>query len=249
MSASPIIHCRDAIANIDGFHYEGAPLNFEAYPGEIINIIGPDYSGKSAWVKMLSGKEPPHSGEVSIFGRNVFDNERANWIYLRRNMAFIETDTALLSAANLLQNVMIPALYHVTETPDRVYERAHYLLEEIAPDTFPGALPALIRKDQRYRVAIARALIVRPRAIILDSPFDLLDAASATALKTFLLEYSEENNVLIVIVSHDIQFALQHSDKILFVSQNHIEQFEDADELRSSEHEGINEFLELHLTT
>ena len=96
---------------------------------------------------------------------------------------------------------------------------------------------------------MARALILQPQAIILDSPFDLLDVATAAKFKTFLLNYSKQNNVLIIIVSHDIQFALQHSDKILFVSKNHIEPFHNVADLHSSDNTEIHEFLRLNLTT
>ena len=249
MSISPIIQCEKAVAHIEGFRYEGTPLDFNAYAGEIINLIGPDYSGKSAWIRMISGKELPFSGDVSIFGKNLFSYNRADWIHLRTNAAYIETDTALLSAANGMQNVLIPALYHAKEKATDAIERAKRLISEIAPDTDPSVLPALLRKDQRYKIAVARALILQPQAVILDSPFDLLDVATATKFKSFLLNYSKENNVLIIIVSHDIQFALQHSDKILFVSKNHIEQFENADDLRTSDNANINEFLKTNLTT
>ena len=115
MNNSPIIQCDNAVAHIEGFKYEGDPLNFNAYAGEIINVIGPDYSGKSAWIKMISGKEKTSSGNVSIFGKNLHSYNRADWVYLRTQAAYVETDAALLSAANSLQNVMIPALYHATE--------------------------------------------------------------------------------------------------------------------------------------
>ena len=249
MSNSPLIHCENAIAHIEGFRYEGESLNFTANAGEIINIIGPDYSGKSAWIRMISGKEPATSGDVSIFGKNLYSYNRADWIYLRMNAAYLETDTALLSAANSLQNVMIPAIYHATEKATDVMKRAQRLISEISPDTYPYVLPALIRKDQRYKIAVARALILQPQAIILDSPFDLLDVATAAKFKTFLLNYSKQNNVLIIIVSHDIQFALRHSDKILFVSKNHIEPFHNVADLHSSDNTEINEFLRLNLTT
>ena len=224
-------------------------MNFIANAGEVINIIGPDYSGKSAWIRMISGKETATSGDVSIFGKDLYRYNRTDWIYLRTNAAYIESDTALLSAANSLQNVMIPALYHATEKATDIMKRAERLINEISPDTDPYVLPALIRKDQRYKIAVARALILQPQAIILDNPFDLLDAATATRFKSFLLNYSKENNVLIIIVTHDIQFALQYSDKILFVSKDYIEPFHNAADLQSSDNIEINEFLKLNLTT
>ena len=246
MINSPIIACNNAVAHIEGFHYEGPALNLEACAGEIINIIGPDYSGKSAWIRMISGKETSSSGDVTIFGKNLHNYSRADWIYLRTKAAYIETDTALLSAANGLRNIMIPALYHATERATFALERAKRLMNDITPDTDPNLLPAFLRKDQRYKIAVARALILQPQAIILDSPFDLLDAATATKFKSFLLNYAKENNVLIIIVTHDIQFAMQHSDKILFVSKNNIEQFTSAGDFQSSNNTEINEFLKLH---
>lgn len=249
MNSEPLIHCENAVAHIEGFHYEGEPLNFDAFAGEIINIIGPDYSGKSAWVRMISGKESPASGDVTIFGKNLYTYNRADWIYLRTKAAYIETDTALLSSATALRNVLIPALYHATERATHAIKRAKRLINEITPDTDPNVLPAQLRKDQRYKIAVARALILQPQAIILDSPFDLLDVASANKFKDFLLTYSKENNVLIIIVSHDVQFALQHSDEILFVSKNHIELFNNADDIHSSNNKEINEFLKHNLTS
>lgn len=249
VSKSPIIACNNAVAHIEGFRYEGPPLNLGACSGEMISIIGPDYSGKSAWLRMISGKEINNSGDITIFGKNLDNYNRADWIYLRTKVAYVETDTALLSAANGLRNIMIPALYHATERATHALERAKRLMNDIAPDTDPDLLPAFLRKDECYKIAIARALILQPKAVILDSPFSLLDAATAVKFKSFLINYAKENNVLIIIVTHDIQFALQHSDKILFVSKNNIEPFTSADELHSNDNSEINEFLKLHPTT
>ena len=77
----------------------------------------------------------------------------------------------------------------------------------------------------------------------------MLDVSAAAQFKSFLLNYSKQNNVLIIIVSHDIQFALQHSDKILFVSKNHVELFNSTDDLHSNDNAEISEFLKLNLTT
>jgi len=245
MNNTPLIQCRDAVAHISGFHYEGNPLNLEAFAGEMINIIGPDYSGKSAWSRMLCGMDRCDSGSVSIFDKPLFSFKRADWIHLRRNIAYIETDTALLSAANGLQNILLPALYHNIDTPTNITKRARQLLSEITPDTDPQVLPAQLRKDQRYKIAIARALILKPQAIVLDSPFNLLDIATAKRFKKFLLKYATENNILIIVVSHDIQFALKHSDKIIFVSKNKLQLFKDEDEISSSDDPDITDFLSL----
>ena len=243
MNQTPIIRCRDAVANISGFHYDGNPLSLDAFAGEIINIIGPDYSGKSAWIKMLCGIETSYSGMVSIFDKAINSYARSDWINLRKNMAYIDSDTALLSAANALSNVMIPALYHNMGNYSQILTKAEQLLDELVPDAATNVLPAELRKDQRYKIAIARALILRPQALILDSPFTLLDITAIKRLKDYLLKYADENKLLIIIVSHDIQFALKHSDKILFASKNKLELFDGENDIRTSDDPEIKEFL------
>lgn len=247
MSNTPIIQCRDAIANIDGFDYEGNPLNLDAFAGEMINIIGPDYSGKSSWTRMICGMDRSYAGTVSIFEKPLNSYKRTDWIHLRKNIAYIETDTTLLSAANGLQNVLLPALYHSIDTPTNITRRAKQLLNEITPDTDPLVLPARIRRDQRYKIAIARALILKPQALVLDNPFALLDVATAKRFKDFLLQHSIKNNILIIIVSHDIQFALKYSDKILFANKNQLQLFNSESEITSSDDPDITEFLSISL--
>ena len=246
MNNPPLIQCHDAVASITEFEYEGDSLNFMANAGETINVIGPDYSGKSSWTKMICGIDECACGNVSIFDKPLDTYTRKDWINLRKNIAYIKADTALLSAANGLQNIMMPALYHNIDTPNNILNRAKALLEEITPDSNPQVLPAELRKDQRFKIAIARALILKPRAIVLDNPFTLLDIATAKLLKSYLLKYASINNVLIIIVSHDIQFTLEHSDKIIFVSKKNVRVFDSSNELESSDDTEINDFLDIH---
>ncbi len=224
-------------------HYSGEALNFCAHAGEIICLIGPDHSGKSEWLKTLAGLNPPLSGKLQLLGNDINHHARQDWIRLRTQFAYLSSDTALLSAANGLQNTMMPALYHKLGSRDEILHKARDLLAAINVGCDNSLLPAYIRKDQRFKIALARALILDPAALFMDNPFTLFDSVAVHHFVQFLLQRVHTDQLLLLMVTHNVNFALTHANQILFISHNKVHCFNHRAQLMASEITEIREYL------
>jgi len=206
-------------------------------------MLGPGYSGKSDWLKTITGVIEPLSGELYISGKNTSDMCREDWVHTRTKIAYVSSDTALLSAANALQNILMPARYHNIGSPSAIKNRALQLLNDIDVDCDHEELPAYLRKDQRFKIAVARALILDPKALILDNPFTPLDVSATVDFKSFLLNLVKNSNTLLIMTTHDVNFAIKNSDQLLFVTRDHVHIFNQEEDIRHSEIPEIRDYL------
>ncbi len=244
MSTTPLIHCEQIIAERRVGDYTGSALNFSAHAGTIVSIIGPDHTGKSDWLQTISGVAQPVSGSLSLLGKNTETYQQQDWVHARTQLGYVRSDTTILSAANALQNIMLPAVYHeLGRTPD-IREKALKLLEELDVKCDITLLPAYLRKDQCYKIAIARALILEPKALLLDQPFLPLDLNAASKFRRFLLNRVKNDNLLLITVTHDSKFALKHSDQILFMAENQIYPFDKTNDIHTCDIPAVRDYLD-----
>ena len=243
MEASALIHCEQIIADTHAGDYTGNALDFNAYAGTVVTIIGPGHTGKSGWLQTITGVTQPLSGSLSLLGKNIELFEQQDWVRARTQLAYIQSNTTILSAANALQNVMLPAIYHNIGSAAEIKHRAINLLDEIDVKCDLTLLPAYLRMDQRFRIAIARALILSPQALVLDNPFVPLDLTAANKFKRFLLNRVKSDNLLLIMVTHDIKFALKHSDQIIFMAENQIHLFNKTNDINACDIPTVRDYL------
>lgn len=245
MQNNSIIHCEQLIPDDLPFDYQGEALDFDLDAGEVACIIGPNYSGKGAWIRTLCGLDEQLSGSVYINGKNTLSLSAHDWKTTRMKAAYLHEDTALLSAANGLVNVLAPAIYHQldkTQKNQLLAEKALDLLEQIDPEINLDNLPAYISKDHRYKIAVARALLLEPDVLAINNPFAHFNSDSKHIFKLFLKQ-QVELGLSLLIVTHDIPYALSISDKIIFADQKNLHQFDSREAMLSSGIPEINEFL------
>jgi len=235
---------QQCIADIPYADYSGSPVTFDIRRGDFVSLVGPDYNGKSEWLRTFAGLVEPLSGDVCCGDINTRCKTRAQWEQLRLQLGFVSSETRLLSAANGLANVMLPAKYHQLADGNELREKAIALMTELHVQYQNESLPAMMRRDQRYRLALARALMLEPEVLMLDSPFAHTDAAGANKLKQFLLERIRKQNTAMVMISHDIDFSLRHAQWIVFVTREQVYCFDKAEEFLSSPVEIIRNYLE-----
>lgn len=236
-----LIQCNRLIADIPNSGDPEFNLNLSAKAGTIISVIGSGHTGKKDWLKTIGGVSEPVSGELCLLGKNTENFTRSDWVKTRTQIAYLQSDTSILSAANALQNVMLPAMYHDLGTASEIKDQALSLLDEIAVECDLEILPAYLRKDQRFKIAVARALMLKPRALLLDNPFSVLDLEAANNLNKFLLNRVRYTDLLLILVTHDIKYALRYSDQIIFIGE-HIHTLDKKD-FTSCDIEEVNEYL------
>jgi len=245
MTQQPIIQCENLIPRGLPFEYQGDALNFKLNKGEVTCIIGPNYSGKGVWIRTISGLEDQQSGKLSINGIDTQNLSLEEWTHSRMKVAYLHEDTALLSAANGLINVLAPALYHQLDRSSKktlLAEKALEILEDIDPDINLDDLPAYITKDHQYKIAIARALLLEPDVLVLNNPFAHFNSDSKHKFQAFLKKQIDKG-LSILLVTHDVHYALDVSDKIIFASQENLLQFDSKQALLNCNTPIVHEFM------
>ena len=245
MQNNSIIHCEQLIPDNLPFDYQGEALDFDLAAGEVASIIGPNYSGKGVWIRALCGLDDQLTGNLYINGKNTLSLNADDWKTMRMKAAYLHEDTALLSAANGLINVLAPALYHQLDKNLKnqlLAEKALDLLEQIDPEINLDNLPAYISKDHRYKIAVARALLLDPDVLVINNPFAHFNSDSKQNFKLFLKQQVEQG-LSLLIVTHDTPYALSISDKIIFADQKNLHHFDSRESILNSDIPEIIEFL------
>jgi putative ABC transport system ATP-binding protein len=177
-------------------------------PGEFVAVVGRSGSGKTTMLDLLGLLLKPTSGSLLIDGvdtTKLGDRERARM--RARKVGFVFQEYNLLSGLNVLENVMLPRRY-VHDGNDGS-ARALELIERVGLSDRIKHRPTELSGGQMQRVAIARSMVNRPSLILLDEPTGAVDTETAQQLVDLLKQLNAEENVTIVLVTHDLDIAGQ----------------------------------------
>jgi len=184
-------------------------VSFSLNRGEALAIMGPSGSGKSTLLYIIGALEPPTSGTVRVNGQDPFSLDGAGVAAFRnRQVGFVFQDHHLLPQCSALENVLIPTMAaapaHTGEDPG---QRARQLLRRVGLADRLDHRPAELSGGERQRVAIARALINQPPLVLADEPTGNLDRRTAETVADLLLELYQEENTMLVLVTHSLELA------------------------------------------
>jgi len=181
--------------------------------GQLTLLMGPSGSGKSSLLYVLGALEPPTSGTVTLDGQDPFQLPAAALAAFRnRSVGFVFQEYNLLSGLNVLENVMLPLRYIKDGKNGR--QRALELLERVGLSDRLRHRPTELSGGQAQRVAIARSMMNNPSLILLDEPTGAVDTETAQQLIDLLKRLNREDQVTVVIVTHDLDIAGQASRQI-----------------------------------
>src|SRR3954451_11121172 len=183
-------------------------------PGEIVALLGPSGSGKSTMLRMLSGLSKPSAGQVYWHEKPIGETEI--------NVSIVFQSFALFPWLTVLENVEAP-LQARGVPPEERRHRSLRMLDTVGLDGFESAYPKELSGGMRQRVGFARALVVNPDILLLDEPFSQLDVLTAETLRNDLLELWMRDRIPtkgILMVSHNIEEAVEMADRILIFSSD-----------------------------
>lgn len=185
-------------------------VDFDVVPGEILVILGPSGCGKSTLLRAVSGLDAPSTGTVLIDGTPV------SGIDGRCAVAFQEP--RLLPWQSIAKNVALglPRGTGKAEASARVAD----LLELVELDAHAALRPREISGGMAQRASLARALARRPGVLLLDEPFGALDALTRLKMQDLLLDIHAATPTTVLLVTHDVDEALQLADRILLLGQD-----------------------------
>ena len=181
-------------------------VSFSLSRGDAASIMGPSGSGKSTLLYIVGALEPPTSGKVTLDGSDPFAlDEQKQAAFRNSQVGFVFQDHLLLPQCTVLENVLVPTL---VSAPDAaVTDRARSLLEEVGLQDRLDHRPAELSGGERQRVALARALIRKPPLVVCDEPTGNLDRRSADLITSLLFELHQQQNNMLLIVTHNPELA------------------------------------------
>ena len=197
--------------------------------GEVVCIIGPSGSGKSTILRCINGLEAYDGGTIVIEGMRV-DRADRSIRQIRMQVSMVFQRFNLFPHRTALENVTEGPIYVKTEPREEAERRGRDLLARVGLADKANAHPASLSGGQQQRVAIARALAMAPKAILFDEPTSSLDPELVGEVLGVMRSLAEDGMTMIV-VTHEMGFAREVADRVLFLDQGVIAEQGPAREL------------------
>ena len=200
--------------------------------GEVVCVIGPSGSGKSTILRCINGLETYDGGTISIDGARVDRRDRSIQ-KIRTQVSMVFQRFNLFPHRTALENVTEGPIYVKKEQREAANRHGRELLARVGLADKEDAYPAALSGGQQQRVAIARALAMKPEAILFDEPTSSLDPELVGEVLTVMRSLAEDGMTMLV-VTHEMAFAKEVADRVLFLDQGVIAEQGSAREVLTS---------------
>lgn len=189
-------------------------IDLEIKEGEFVSIIGPSGSGKSTLLNMIGALDLPDGGSIKVAGNDLTNNKNLNK-FRGNTIGFIFQLHNLIPNISVVENVEIP-MFTQKMSAKEMRSRALYLLDIVGLKDKAKQKPNLLSGGERQRIAIARALANNPRIILADEPTGSLDSKTSNKILKQLTKLHKEENITLIIVTHDMEVA-KLADRVIEV--------------------------------
>ncbi|AEQ52279.1 ABC transporter ATP-binding protein [Pelagibacterium halotolerans] len=214
-------------------------VSLDARAGDVVSLIGSSGSGKSTLLRCINMLEIPNQGDVTIDGEHVSlssegpDRHPTDPFQLRRirsKLGMVFQSFNLWSHMTILENVMEAPILVQKRDKAEVREQALALLDKVGIAAKADAFPAQLSGGQQQRAAIARALCINPTLMLFDEPTSALDPELEVEVLGVIKMLADEGRTMIL-VTHDMKFAREVSDRVVFLHLGKIEEQGTVDEV------------------
>ena len=195
-------------------------LSASVSKGEVVCLIGPSGSGKSTVLRCINGLESYQGGEIRVEGKRV-DRDQPSIVDVRVHVSMVFQRFNLFPHRTALENVVEGPIYVKHEPAATARARGMALLERVGLADKAGSYPHQLSGGQQQRVAIARALAMQPKAILFDEPTSALDPELVGEVLSVMRSLAAEHMTMVV-VTHEIAFARDVADRVLFLDGGRI---------------------------
>ncbi|MBP3893070.1 MAG: amino acid ABC transporter ATP-binding protein [Atopobiaceae bacterium] len=185
--------------------------------GEVVCVIGPSGSGKSTFLRCINCLEQPTAGTIKVDG-HIMDENAKNIDELREDVGMVFQQFNLFPHLSVLENITIAPLLRKKMNKEEAEATAIELLGRVGLADKASAMPRSLSGGQKQRVAIARALAMKPGLMLFDEPTSALDPEMVGEVLDVMRQLAEEGMTMVV-VTHEMGFARQVSDRVLFIDQ------------------------------
>ena len=195
-------------------------ISFKVEKGETVSIIGPSGSGKSTLLRCLNLLEVPEKGQVKIgeVGYDATHITKEEELALRKVTTMVFQEYNLFANKTIIENITTPLTVVKKMTKEKALVIAREQLKKVGLSDKEDRYPTQLSGGQQQRVAIARALALNPQVILFDEPTSALDPELVQEVLKVIKSVADEN-ITMIIVTHEMSFAHQISDKVMKVAQ------------------------------
>ncbi len=224
----------DAVVEIHDLHKSFGSLevlkgiDFSVASGEVVCLIGSSGSGKSTLLRCINLLEKPDKGLIRVFGEDILSIRNVD--RYRANVGMVFQQFNLFKNMNVLKNCMAAQEKVLKRSSKEAEEKAMFYLKKVGMEAFAKADPSRISGGQKQRVAIARALCMEPKLMLFDEPTSALDPEMVKEVLEVMKQLAVDGLTMIV-VTHEMSFARQAADRVVFMDKGVIEEEGTPDEI------------------
>lgn len=225
-----------------GSHEVLKDIDFSVNKGEVVSIIGSSGSGKSTLLRCINLLEKPTSGEIIYKGENILDDNHDIYSY-RTKLGMVFQQFNLFDNHDVLNNCTIGQIKVLKRSKEEAEEVAIRNLKNVGMENFINAKPKQLSGGQKQRVAIARALSMDPDVMLFDEPTSALDPEMVGEVLKVMKDLAE-SGLTMLIVTHEMGFAKDVSDRVVFMDKGVIAEQGHPDQIfNNPSQERTREFL------
>ncbi len=215
MNTSTIIEMINIDKYYDDFHVL-KNINFSVGRGEIVVVCGPSGSGKSTLIRCINGLEDVDSGKIIVDNLNI--HEKNNLKIIRSEVGMVFQHFNLFPHLTILENITLAQTLVKKAKKEDANKIAMELLKKVKLEDKASSYPADLSGGQKQRVAIARSLAMKPKVLLFDEPTSALDPETIGDVLSVMQDLAKENYT-IVCVTHEMGFAKEVGDRIVFMDE------------------------------
>ena len=217
-------------------------ISLDVHTGEVIAIIGSSGSGKSTLLRCINMLEKPNKGEIYYKGVNILDKS-VNIDKIRQSIGMVFQSFNLFENMNVLENCVIAQTKVLKRKKEEAIEISKKYLEQVGMQDFIYSDTRSLSGGQKQRVAIARSLCMNPDVILFDEPTSALDPEMVGEVLNVMKDIAALGYTLLI-VTHEMGFAKEVSDKILFLDDGNVSSFKETKEFfENPDNDRIKDFL------
>ncbi len=225
-----------------GQHEVLKDINFTVNKGEVVCLIGSSGSGKSTLLRCINLLEKPSGGKIIYNGENILTNNH-NIEQYRTHLGMVFQQFNLFNNLNVMKNCTVGQEKVLKRSKEEAEKKAMSLLEVVGMEQYRNAKPNQLSGGQKQRVAIARALSMDPDVMLFDEPTSALDPEMVGEVLKVMRMLANQGNTMLI-VTHEMEFAKEVSDRIVFMDKGVIvEEGHPSEILVNPKHERTQAFL------
>lgn len=195
-------------------------IDYEIKQGEKIVVIGPSGSGKSTFLRCLNLLETPTDGDVYFDGECITD-KKCDINKVRQHMGMVFQHFNLFNNKTILENITLAPVNLKIMSKEEANKKAMELLKRVGLEDKANAYPSQLSGGQKQRAAIVRSLAMNPKVMLFDEPTSALDPEMVGEVLQVMKDLAEEGMTMVV-VTHEMGFAREVADKVLFMDGGYI---------------------------